>query len=257
MELAAAGAAVVVNDIGAALDGDGNDPAPAAAVVAAIEKTGGQAVADGTNVASIDGGRRVVEATIAAFGRIDILVNNAGFAHGGGSVEDPVPDELDRLLDVHFKAALGTMAAAIPDMRSRRWGRIVNTVSEAALDARFVGAVGYGAAKAALWSATLVAAVEVAPHGITANGVSPGARTRMNEALLDRGYRDRASDALDLDPIHVARVVAYLASEEAGDVTGRIIHAAGGHVREYTTTRTSSSDLVARLRVACCSAIST
>ena len=247
LALAGAGASVVVNDIGAALDGSGRDDLPAGGVVTEIEALGGRAVADRTDVASVDGGARAVANTIAAFGRIDVLVNNAGFAHGGGQVEAPIDAELDALLAVHFKAAVGTMSAAFADMRDRRWGRIINTVSEVALDARVAGALGYGAAKAALWSATLTAARAGACHGITVNAISPGARTRMNEALLADGFRGQPAD-LDLRPDHVARVVAYLASEEAADITGCIIHAAGGELREYSTTRTSRSDLVARLR---------
>jgi NAD(P)-dependent dehydrogenase (short-subunit alcohol dehydrogenase family) len=250
LALAAAGAYVVVNDIGAALDGRGRDRAPVAEVVEAIEAIGGRSVPDRTDVASIAGGSQAVRATIEAFGRIDILVNNAGFAHGGGDIENPVEVELDELLGVHFKGPIGAMSAAFVDMRRRGWGRIINTVSEAALDLRFAGGLGYGGAKAALWSATLTAAVAGRAHGITVNGVSPGARTRMNADLLDAGFRDGASARLDLDPAHVARVVAYLASDEAGDITGRIIHAAGGLVREYTTTRTSRSELVDRLDAA-------
>ena len=247
LALAGAGASVVVNDIGAALDGSGRDDTPAAAVVEEIESLGGRAVADGTDVASVDGGVRAVANTIAVFGRIDVLVNNAGFAHGGGDIEAPNDAELDALLAVHFKAAVGTMSAAFVDMRARRWGRIINIVSEVALDARVAVALGYGAAKAALWSATLTAARAGAQHGITVNAISPGARTRMNEDLLAAGFRGQSTE-MDLSPDHVARLVAYLASDEAGDITGRIIHAAGGALREYTTTRTSRSELVSRLR---------
>jgi NAD(P)-dependent dehydrogenase (short-subunit alcohol dehydrogenase family) len=248
LALAAQGAAVVINDVGADLDGSGGDAGPAEAVAAEVVSAGGWGLADTTDVASIDGGRRAVARTIDAYGRIDIVVNNAGFAHGGGDVIHPVEDELDALLGVHLKGALGTMAAAVPYMAARGWGRIVNTVSEAALDPRFVGALGYGAAKAALWSATLAAAAEGVPLGITVNAVSPGARTRMNADLLDAGFRAGASAGLDLDPAHVADVVAYLASDEAGDITGRIIHAAGGEVREYATARSSGTDLVERLQ---------
>jgi NAD(P)-dependent dehydrogenase (short-subunit alcohol dehydrogenase family) len=247
--LAERGAAVVVNDIGAALDGSGRDDTPAGDVVTEIRASGGQAIADATDIASVAGGAGAVANTIADFGRIDILVNNAGFARGGGEIDDPVDTELDALLAVHYKAAVGTMSAAFADMRTRRWGRIINTVSEVALDARMAGPLGYGAAKAALWSATLSAARAGADHGITVNAVSPGARTRMNEDVLDAGFRDQAM-GLDLSPDYVASVVAYLASDEAGDITGRIIHAAGGALREYTTTRTSRSDLVARLQAA-------
>jgi NAD(P)-dependent dehydrogenase (short-subunit alcohol dehydrogenase family) len=250
LQLASDGAAVVVNDRGTDVDGHGHDLAPAHAVVAEITAAGGRAVADGRDIASIAGGRAAVEATITAFGRIDIVVNNAGFALGGGTVESPVEDEIDALYAVHVRAALGTMSAAIPHMRDQRYGRIVNTVSEVALDARFAGAPAYGMAKAALWSATLAAATEVAPFGITVNAISPGARTRMNADVLDSGFRDGASTSLDLAPEHVARVVAWLASPDAADVTGRVIHAAGGVWREYRTRREADTELVFRLRAA-------
>jgi NAD(P)-dependent dehydrogenase (short-subunit alcohol dehydrogenase family) len=247
LTLARLGATVVVNDIGAGLDGTGRDESVAAAVAAEVAKAGGHATADTINVGSVGGGRAAVSRVLECHGRLDILVNNAGFAGGGGTVEAPDEVGIEALLGVHFMAALGTMSAAFSDMRGRGWGRIVNTVSEVALDSRFAGPLGYGAAKAALWSATLSAAVEARPHGITVNAVSPGARTRMNEALLDGGFRDGSSSALDLDPRHVARVVAYLVSDAAADVTGRVLHVAGGEIREYTTTRTSRSPLVQRV----------
>jgi NAD(P)-dependent dehydrogenase (short-subunit alcohol dehydrogenase family) len=241
LTLAARGLTVVVNDI---------DAAPARDVVGEIQAEGGAAMADTTDVSSLDGGRGVVRGAIDRFGRIDVLVNNAGFASGGGDLEHPVETELDALLGVHLKGPLGAMSAAVGDMQRRGWGRIVNTVSEAALDARFVAGLGYGAAKAALWGATLAAAAEVEGSGITVNAVSPGARTRMNAELLDAGFRAGASDGLDLDPVHIAVVVAWLVSDAAADVNGRIVHAAGGEVREYTTTRSSRTDLVGHLRAA-------
>jgi NAD(P)-dependent dehydrogenase (short-subunit alcohol dehydrogenase family) len=247
LALAADGMCVVVNDLGTDLDGRGADARPARAVAHEIESAGGTAVADTTDVASLAGGAAAVATALDAFGRIDVVVNNAGFASGGGSVEHPDDAELDALFAVHFKATLGTMSAAFPVMRTQRYGRIVNTVSEVALDPRFDGGLGYGAAKAAVWSATLQAARDGAASGITVNAVSPGARTRMSAPALDTCFRDGASDGLDLQPEHVARLVAYLASEAAGDVTGRIVHAAGGALREYTTARTGHSDLVARL----------
>jgi NAD(P)-dependent dehydrogenase (short-subunit alcohol dehydrogenase family) len=247
LKLAQLGATVVVSDLGTGLDGKGRDSGVAEAVVKEIIARGGRAIADTTDVASIAGGRLAVARAVDHFGRIDIVVNNAGFASGGGSVEAPDDAGIDALFNVHVLGALGTMSAGFADMRTRRWGRIVNTVSEAALDARFAASVGYGIAKAALWSATLVAASEFAPHGVTVNAVSPGARTRMNADLLDAGFRGSASAPLDLDPRHVAEVVAYLVSEDAQGISGRIVHAAGGEIREYATTRTSRSELVERI----------
>jgi NAD(P)-dependent dehydrogenase (short-subunit alcohol dehydrogenase family) len=247
LALAANGMRVVVNDLGTDLDGRGTDDDPARAVVDEIQSVGGIAVVDTTDVASLAGGAAAVATALDAFGRIDVVVNNAGFASGGGSVEHPVDAELDALFAVHYKATVGTMSAAFPVMRAQHYGRIVNTVSEVALDARFEGGLGYGAAKAAVWSATLHAARVGVEAGVTVNAISPGARTRMSEPALDAGFRGGASAPLDLRPEHVSRVVAYLASEDAGDINGRIIHAAGGAVREYTTVRTSRSELVTRL----------
>jgi NAD(P)-dependent dehydrogenase (short-subunit alcohol dehydrogenase family) len=194
-----------------------------------------------------------VDAAVTTFGRVDIIVNNAGFALGGGTAEAPFEPDLDALIAVHLKGALGTMSAGIPRMRVQGYGRVLNTVSEVALDARFAGTLAYGIAKAALWSATLSAAEQERGHGITVNAISPGARTRMNADLLDAGFRDQAglrddgSGALDLAPEHVAAVVAYLSSPEAGDITGRVLHVAGGAIREYETRRSATTALVERL----------
>ncbi|HZA00641.1 MAG TPA: SDR family NAD(P)-dependent oxidoreductase, partial [Acidimicrobiales bacterium] len=181
--LAELGAAVVVNDLGTTVDGRGADAGPAGEVATEIIAAGGRAVPDTTDVASIEGGAAAVKVALEAFGRLDVLVNNAGFAVGGGDVEHPVETEIDALIGVHLKAALGTMRAAVPVMRSQGYGRIVNTVSEVALDARLTDGLGYGAAKAALWSVTLSAARALTGRGITVNAISPGARTRMNADL--------------------------------------------------------------------------
>ncbi len=246
--LAGLGARVVVNDLGVAIDGSGHDVAPASETAALIEAGGGRCLIDTSDVGSISGGRELVARAINAFGQVDILINNAGVAAGGGDVTQPVEAQLDRLIDIHFKGAIGTMSAAITDMTKRRWGRIVNTVSEVALDARFAtAAYAYGAAKAALWSATLSAAKACEGLGVTVNAISPGARTRMNADMLDAGFRGQPS-GLDTDPAHVARVAAWLVSEAAGDVTGRVLHAAGGQVREYVTNRSAGTDLVRRIQ---------
>ena len=250
IELARRGAAVVVNDLGVDLEGAGRDPGLARAVVDDIVAAGGRAVADGADVASVEGGRAAVELARETFGRIDIVINNAGIA-GGGRVESLEETAYDLQWSVHFKSTLGTTRAAFPHMKRQGWGRILNTVSEVALDARFGGGGPYGVAKAAVWAFTIWAAKEADGHGITVNAISPGARTRMSEVVFaaagDEAFRSGSSQSLDLDPSHVARVAADLCGDWAGDINGRIVHAAAGRLREYTTSRTSRSDVVDRL----------
>jgi len=246
--LAARGASVVVCDVGVELDGHGHDAAIAESVVAEIAASGGRAVADDSDVSTFGGGARAVQRALDAFGAIHIVVNNAGLA-GGGSIETVSEELLDRVMAVNFRGSVGTVKAAWPHLRAQGWGRVVNTVSEVALDTRMPGAgsIGYGAAKAAVWSLTLSLAEAGREHGITVNAVSPGAFTRMNEAMF---ATSPPPPGLDLDPVHVARVVAWLASHDAADVTGRIVHAAGGQHREYVTARHRDTELVARIDAA-------
>jgi NAD(P)-dependent dehydrogenase (short-subunit alcohol dehydrogenase family) len=245
--LAERGASVVVCDVGADLDGRGGDASVAHAVVDEIRGRGGLAHPDLSDVSSFAGGSSAVDAALDAFGRLDIVVNNAGLA-SGESIADVTEADLDRVMAVNFVGPLATARAAWPSLASSGHGRIVNTVSEAAFDARqWGGQVGYGAAKAALWSLTLTLAEAGRSDGITANAVSPGAFTRMNEAM----FRDRGRpEGLDLDPVHVARVVAWLVSDDAADVTGRVLHVAGGHHREYAIRREADTALVARVEAA-------
>jgi NAD(P)-dependent dehydrogenase (short-subunit alcohol dehydrogenase family) len=243
--LAERGAAVVVCDVGAALDGSGHDEAVAHEVVREVVDSGGRAVADTSDISTFAGGSHAVSTALEAFGRIDIVVNNAGLT-GGGSIETITESALARVLAVNFVGSIGTAQAAWPHLQAQRWGRIVNTVSEVALDTKFPGGGGiaYGAAKAAVWSATISLAAEGKPHGITVNAISPGAFTRMNETMF---AASAPPEGLDLDPVHVARAVAWLVSDDAADVTGRIVHAAGGHHREYLTARTRDTELVTRI----------
>jgi NAD(P)-dependent dehydrogenase (short-subunit alcohol dehydrogenase family) len=245
--LAERGAAVVLNDLGTGIDGGGRDPSAAQAAVGEIEASGGRVIADDHDISTFDGAAAAVRHAVEAFGRIDVVVNNAGILGGErlGTVDERT---LQRLWSVHFIGAVGTARAALPHMAAQGGGRIVNTVSEVALDPRRGGGGAYGAAKAAVWSATLWMAEEGRPHGVTANALSPGALTRMNEAMF--AEQGGPPPGLDLDPGHVARVAAWLASDEAADVTGRIIHVAGGHVREYRVDRLADTPLTSRLRQA-------
>lgn len=242
--LAADGAAVVVNDSGASLDGMTAGEPVAAEVAARIRADGGEAVADLSDVATFDGAAAAVQAALDAYGTIDILVNNAGII-GSAGVGDLDQRDFERMIAVHVTGSVGTIRAAWPVLRAKRYGRIVNTTSEAAYDVRMAAGVPYATAKAAIWGLTMAAAGEGRPHGITVNAVSPGARTRMSESFL----ADGGDNGLDLSPSHVADVVALLVRDDAGDVTGRVVHAAAGFVREYLLRRSPETELAARLGV--------
>ena len=259
MLLAERGARVLVCDLGVALDGTGSDASVAQQVVDEIVAAGGTASASHIDISDFAGGEAVVAAALDTFGRLDIVVNNAGLA--GAPPGDDAEAALWRLLAVNFVGTIGVTRAAWPALVASGRGRVINTVSEASwpnvssenvavglADRTGEGAeapfVGYGSAKAAVWSATLSLAAAGAPHGITVNAISPGAFTRMNADLFR--YRPPPR-GLDLDPVHVARVAAWLATDDAADVTGKVIHAAGGQYREYVISRTRDSELVARL----------
>jgi NAD(P)-dependent dehydrogenase (short-subunit alcohol dehydrogenase family) len=242
--LAERGASVVVGDIGADLDGAGRDASVAQRVVDEIVAHGGIAHADDSDVSSFAGGARAVDVALDAFGRLDIVVNNAGVAVGG-AITEVTEAELDRVFGVNFIGPVATARAAWPALIASGHGRIVNTVSEVAFDTRMGGGqVGYAAAKAAVWSLTLTLAESGRPHGITVNAVSPGAFTRMNEAMFRQHGRP---EGLDLDPLHVARLVGWLVSDAAADVTGQVVHVAGGQHREYEIRRHAGTELVVRL----------
>ena len=240
--LARAGAAVVVNDVGASLDGRSAGEQVTGGVVDDIKAAGGQAASDVSDISTFEGAASAVRTAIDSFGRIDILVNNAGIG-GGDSVEHIDEEDLLRMLRVHVMGSVGTIRAAFPHMREQGYGRIVNTISEAALDMRLGSGPAYAVAKAAIWGLTMSTAREGHDHGITVNAISPGAATRMSADLLASGH----SAGLDLSPDRVAEVVTALVTDEAGDITGKVVHTAAGQVREYVLKRTADSDLVRRL----------
>ncbi|MBS9376420.1 SDR family NAD(P)-dependent oxidoreductase [Rhodococcus sp. B50] len=240
--LAAAGAAVVVNDPSVSMDGTTREDADlAGAVAASITAAGGTAVADRSDIASFAGAARAVACALDTFGRIDIVVNNAGILTPT-PVSELTQAELERGLATAVTGSIGVARAAFAPMREHGYGRVVNTVSEAAFGLGYHTGVGYAAAKAALWGVTMALADEGAPHGITVNAISPGARTRMS-----REHLNRSGATLDLDPAHVSRVLLALVADDAGDITGRVVHAAGGAVREYLLRRQADTPLVAAL----------
>ena len=236
LELARHGACVVVNDVGAALDGSGSSSDPAAEVEHEIRSAGGRAVTNGDDVADWEGARRLVAAAYDAFGGLDVVVNNAGIVRDRMFV-NATEEEWDAVTRVHLKGHFAVSRWAAASWRDRvKEGealdaRIINTTSGAGL----MGSVGqsvYSAAKAGIAGLTLVQAAELARYGVTANAIAPAARTRMTEevfaATMGRPEEEDAFDAMA--PENVSPLVAWLASEESRDVTGRVFEIEAGRV---------------------------
>jgi NAD(P)-dependent dehydrogenase (short-subunit alcohol dehydrogenase family) len=234
LAFAAAGACVVVNDIGTSREGEGASAAPAQQVVDEITAAGGEAVANTDDVADWDGAERLVATAVDTFGSLDVLVNNAGFLRDrmlvGMSAE-----EWDAVIRVHLRGHFCTLRHAAAFWRDRSKAgapvdaRIINTSSGAGL----MGSVGqgnYAAAKAGIVGLTLNAAAELARYGVTANAIAPAARTRMTEVAMPDMMRapDAGFDAMA--PENVSPLVVWLGSAESKDVTGRVFEVEGGIV---------------------------
>jgi NAD(P)-dependent dehydrogenase (short-subunit alcohol dehydrogenase family) len=234
LELARQGAKVVVNDLGAAADGVGASADPANEVVALIREMGGEAVPNGDDVADFEGARRMVQQAIDSFGGLDVLVNNAGFLRDRMLV-NTAEDEWDAVIRVHLKGHFAPLRHAGAYWRAEakegrtRAARVINTSSGAGLQGS-VGQATYSAAKAGIAGLTLVAAHELARYGVTVNALAPAARTRMTEAAFAETMAVPESGFDAMDPSNVSPVVAWLASAESADVTGRVIEVEGGKI---------------------------
>jgi NAD(P)-dependent dehydrogenase (short-subunit alcohol dehydrogenase family) len=226
------GARVVVNDLGVARDGTGEDTGPAREVVDEIVAGGGDAIANGDDIADWNGARRLVEAAIDTYGGLDVLVNNAGFLRDR-MIFTTGEDEWDAVIRVHLKGHFATTRHATEWWRAQSKagaevdGRIINTSSGAGL----MGAVGqgaYAAAKAGIAALTLVEAAEMGRYGVTANAIAPAARTRMTEEVF--GERMQAPDAgFDANhPGNISPLVVWLGSADSRGVTGRVFEVEGG-----------------------------
>ena len=232
LEFARQGAKVVVNDLGAELDGSGGSTGPAGEVVDEIRAAGGEAVADGNDVADWEGAQAIVQSAIAAFGGLDVVVNNAGFLRDR-MVVGTSEEEWDAVIRVHLKGhfCVTRFAGAYWREQSKAGapvdGRIINTSSGAGL----LGSVGqgaYSAAKAGIAALTLVESAELGRYGVTANAIAPAARTRMTEAVFAETMA-KPDEGFDImAPENVAPLVVWLGSADSRDVTGRVFEVEGG-----------------------------
>lgn len=233
-EFARLGARVVVNDVGVGRDGAEPSAGPAQRVVDEIGAADGVAIANTDDVADFEGARQLVDQAVETFGSLDALVNNAGFLRDRMLVSMS-EEEWDAVVRVHLKGHFAPLHHAASYWRERSKAgapvdaRVVNTSSGAGL----LGSVGqgnYSAAKAGIAGLTRVAAAELGRYGVSVNAIAPSARTRMTEeAFADMmAAPDSGFDAMA--PENVSPLVAWLASVESREVTGRVFEVEGGQI---------------------------
>jgi NAD(P)-dependent dehydrogenase (short-subunit alcohol dehydrogenase family) len=232
-----AGARVLVNDFGGREDGTGAESSPADQVVGAILEAGGEAVASYDSVASMAGGQRIVEAALDAFGRVDIVVNNAGILRDR-MIFNMTEEEWDAVIAVHLKGSFAVTRAAAPRFKEQRWGRFVNMTSTSGLVGN-IGQANYAAAKLGIVGLTRVTALDMARYNVTANCISPFAWTRLIGTIPVETPEQKARVAKleKMSPRDIAPLAVYLASEEAGNVSGQIFGVRGKEIFVFSQPR--------------------
>ena len=234
--LASEGASVVVNDLGAQVDGSGTDSGPANETVAAISEAGGKAVINGADISDHAAAENLIRTAIEEFGRLDVLVNVAGILRDR-MIFNMTEQEWDDVIRVHMKGTFNTTKFAASHWRSlgdeTAQNRIINFTSVSGLHGA-PGQPNYAAAKMGIVGLTYSSARSLARYGVTVNAISPGAATRMTESVPTgrRRVQDKSDD--ERSPDNVAPIVAYLASEASSWITGRIIHSSGYEVSLYS-----------------------
>ena len=232
--LAAEGACVVVNDLGASLEGAGVECGPAREVADGIVKAGGTAIADDTDITDFDAVEAMIDRATAEFGRLDIVINVAGILRDG-MIFKMTEDMWDTVINVHLKGTFNTARHASVHWRENRGGqyRLINFVSGSGV----YGAPSqpnYAAAKLGIVGLTYSCANALRGYGVTSNCIAPVATTRMTEALGNRGTFDYSPGNEKLSPKNVVPPVLYLASSRSDWLNRRIIAAGNGRISLYT-----------------------
>ena len=246
------GAKVVVNDLGGAMDGTGDDRTPAEQVVDEIKAMGGEAIANADNVADWDGGKAMIDAAVEAFGDLHVLVNNAGILRDRVLV-NMSEEEWDAVIHVHLKGHFVPARHAAAYWREQsKAGKdvkaaMIHTSSTSGLLGN-PGQTNYGAAKAGIAAFSTIAATELSRYGVRSNCIAPAARTRLTEATPGLGDVIKAPEDAgkfdSWDPANVSPLVAYLATENC-PLTGKTFMVQGGRValfQGWTMTETINKD---------------
>ncbi|HVE92717.1 MAG TPA: SDR family NAD(P)-dependent oxidoreductase [Actinomycetota bacterium] len=233
LELARHGAKVVVNDLGVAWDGSGEDQTPAGQVVAEIRDLGGEAAANHDNVSDWAGAENMIRQAIDTFGDLHILINNAGILRDRMAF-NMTEQEWDAVVTVHGKGHFAPTHFACTHWRQKSketgepvYGRIVHTSSESGLYGN-AGQCNYDFAKLGICSFSLCIAREMVRYGVTSNAIAPRARTRMTEGTFGEIPAGEGFDAWH--PDNVAPWVVYLCTPDAAHITGQVFVVTGGEV---------------------------
>ncbi len=235
--MAREGAKVVVNDPGVNVDGTGSSREPADKVVAEMKAQGGQAAANYDSVATMAGGKAIIQTALDHFGRVDIVVNNAGILLDR-MIFNMTEEEWDAVLDTHLKGTFAVTRAAAPLMREQKWGRFINMTSTSGLVGK-AGQANYAAAKMGIVGLTRVVALDMKRYNVTANCISPFAYTRMIGTIPEETeiQRQHVEKLKKLWPAHIAPLAVFLASEEGKDISGQVFGVRGHEIMLFNQMR--------------------
>jgi len=239
--LAEEGAAVIVNDLGANVDGSGQSSTPADEVVAEIKANGGRAIANADSVASFSAAESIINTALKEFGRIDVLVNNAGILRDR-MVFNMSEEDWDVVVNVHLKGTFNCTRHAAAQMRQQKYGRIICMSSTSGLYGNS-GQANYGAAKDGIAGLTRVVSRDLGKYGVTVNAIAPAAATRLTATVPDSARRIREARGVSLaaqtaselprlraEADDVAPFAVYLATDAAANINGQTFTVRGGVV---------------------------
>ncbi len=238
--LAEAGASVVVDDLGASVDGSGSDQSPADEVVAEIKAKGGTAVPCYESVTTMEGGEKIIQTALDNFGKLDIMATPAGILRDR-MLFNMAEAEWDAVIQTHLKGHFACIKPASVIFRQQRSGRIITFTSGAGLSGN-TGQANYSAAKGGIAGLTRTAALDLGKYGVTVNCIAPAAMTRMTGSVSDEARQKRQELGLAQkkqtvsmlgDPDDIAPMVVYLASDEAWWINGHIFMVHGGSIGWY------------------------
>ena len=222
LALSDAGAKVVVNDLGASADGEGDDTSPAKEVVNEIASSGGEAVANFNSVSEWDSAHEIVQSAIDTFGRIDGLVNNAGILRDA-IFHKMTEENFDIVLNVHLKGSFNMSRACAPHFRQQESGSMVHMTSTSALIGN-LGQANYMSAKLGIVGLSKSIALDMARYNVRSNCISPFAWSRLfgNVPTDTPEQQARVEIIKQMTPEKIAPLVTALLSDVGNDITGQI-----------------------------------